>query len=143
MEFRPATQEDLAYVRANPFEAADKLYHDFDVPDENTYCVTYESSIVAVGGLHVVRPGVGRLWLILTADSKKDGLHGLKALHAIQEKTEHLLKTNNIYRAEAHIRVDFDRAIKMIEFLGFQKEGTMREFFPDRVDGYLYARIIK
>ncbi len=141
MEFRKATQEDMAYVRQNPFEGAVKDYPYMEVPDENTYCVIYESVIVAVGGLQVKWQGVGLFWLMMTADCKKNGIHGLRALFAIKEKVEELVKNNNLHRGEAAIRTDFRKAIAMIESLDFEREGLMRQYGPDKADSYLYARI--
>ena len=142
MIFRKATQEDMAFVRQNPFEGAVKDYPYMEIPDENTYTVIYESAIVAVGGLQVRWEGVGLLWLMLTADCKKYGIHSLLALEAIKEKMEHLIKKNNLWRAEAAVRTDFLQAIKMIEFFGFEREGLMRKYYPDKTDSYLYARIL-
>ena len=142
MEFRQATQEDLAYVRQNPFEEAVKGYPYMECPDENTYAVIYESSLVAVGGLYVRWEGVGLLWLMLTADCKKEGLDGIRALHAIKDKMEYLIEKNNLWRAEAIVRVGFEKAIKMIEFLGFKYESTLEKYMPDKTDGYLYTRIL-
>ena len=143
MEFRKATQEDLDYVRLNPFEGAVKNYPYMGVPDDNTYAVEYEGSLVAVGGLHVRWEGVGLLWLMLTAHSKKSGLHGLRALCAIKEKTDELIAKNNLWRAEALIRPDFKQAIKMIKFLGLTLESRLEKYFPDKTDAFLYKRIIK
>jgi len=141
MEFRKATQADLDYVRLNPFEDAVKDYPYMQIPDENCYTGIFEGKIVGVGGLNKWREGVGLLWLMLAKDFKKAGSHS--TLHAIKDHIELLIQKNNLWRAEAHIRVDFPQAIKMVEFLGFQREGTMRLFFPDKTDGYLYSRIIK
>ncbi len=142
MEFLKATQEDLAFVRQNPFEGAVKNYPYMEVPDENTYTVIYEGQIVAVGGLQVKWEGVGMFWLILTADSKKFGIHGLRALFAIREKVAELIEKNNLHRAEAAVRVDFSRAIAMIESLGFEREGLMKQYYPDKTDSWLYAKVI-
>ena len=143
MEFRPVTQEDLAFVRQNPFEGAVKEYPYMEITDENNFTAIYEGIIVAVGGVHVKWQGVGLFWLMLTADCKKYGLHGITALMAIKEKTDELVSRNNLWRAEANIRVDFPEAIKMIEFLGFKRECTMELYAPDKTDMYLYARIIR
>ena len=142
MEFRKATQEDLAYVRQNPYEGAIKNYPHMEVPDENTYCVIYDSAIVAVGGLQVRWEGVGLLWLMLTAECKKDGIHGYRALYAIQEKMEHLIEKNNLHRAEAYVRDDFPQAIKMIEAFGFKRECLMAQQCPDKGNAFLYSRIM-
>lgn len=143
MIFRKATQEDLAFVRQNPFEGAIKAYPYMEVPDENTYTAVYENQIVAVGGLQIEYEGVGLLWLMLTADCKKDGIYSLFALEAIRDKAKYLIAKNNLWRAYAIVRADFPQAIKMIEFLGFHKESTMEKHMPDRTDGYLYVRIIE
>ena len=141
MEFRPATQEDLAFVRLNPYEGAVKDYPYMEVPDDNTYTIIFESQIVGVGGLQVKWEGVGLLWLMLTADCKKHGFFGLIALRAIEDKMNYLIERNNLWRAEAAVRTDFPQAIKMIEFLGFQREGLMRQYCPDKADSYLYSKI--
>ena len=142
MQFRQATQEDLAFVRQNPFEESVKGYPYMECPDDNTYTVIYENRIVAVGGLYVRWEGVGLLWLMLTADCKKDNFHGVLAIDAIKQKTDHLIEHNNLWRAEAVVRVGFDAAVKMIEFLGFKRESVMEKYMPDKTDGYLYVRII-
>ena len=141
MEFRQATQEDLAYVRQNPFEGAIKNYPYMEVPDDNTYCVIYDSAIVAVGGLQVPWEGRGQFWLILTDECKKSGIHGLRALYAIKEKIEELVERNNVHRAEASIRPDFPKAIAMIESLGFKRKCLMEQYWPDGTDAYLYVKI--
>ena len=142
MFFRQATQEDLAFVRQNPFEDAVKGYPYMECPDENTYTVIYESKIVAVGGMQLEWEGVGLFWLMLTTDCKKYGLHGLFALDAIREKTEYLIKENNLWRAYAVVRTDFPQAIKMMKFLGFKRESTLEKYMPDKTDGFMYVRIL-
>lgn len=141
MIFRKATQEDLDYVKANPYEGAVKNYPYMEVPDENTYAVMYEGALVAVGGVQVRWEGVGLFWLMLTADCKKEGWHGVRALYAIKEKIQELTEKNNLHRAEAAVRLGFSRAIAMIKALGFEREGLMRQHGPDKADSYLYARI--
>lgn len=141
MEFRPATQEDLEFVRQNPFEGAIKNYPYMEVPSENTYAAIYEGELVAVGGLQVRWEGVGMLWLMLTEKCKKDGLRDLRVLYAIKDKVDFLLEKNNIWRAEAYVRTDFPKAIKMIEHLGFKRECKMEKHCPDKGDSYLYAKV--
>ena len=140
MIFKQATQEDMDFVKANPFEGAVKNYPYMEVPDENTITTIYEGHIVAVGGLVVHWEGVGLLWLMLTADSKKWGFHGVLALSAIKEHVDYLIKKNNLWRAQATIRTDFPEAIKMIEFLGFERDCRMKQYNPDKTDSYLYSR---
>ena len=141
MEFRQATQEDLDYVRSNPFEGPVKGYPYLEVPTEHCYAAIFEGHIVGVGGLAIHWEGVAEVWMILTADCKKKGLYGIVALYAIQNKMDELIEENNIWRAQATVRTDFPKAIEMIEFFGFQREGLLRKYFPDKCDGYRYARL--
>lgn len=142
MIFRQATQEDLAFVRENPFEGAIKDYPYMDMPDENCYTAIFESEIVAVGGLVMRWEGVGLLWLMLTDKCKKNGVYGIIALDAIRRKMNELIKENNLWRAEATVRTDFPQAIKMTEYFGFKREGLMKWYCPDKGSAYLYARYI-
>ena len=142
MEFRRATQKDLDYVRQNPFEGAVKDYPYMQIPDENCITTIFESHIVAVAGLVMKWPGVGELWMMLTADCKKHGFFGLFALTAIQEKMEWLIEANKLWRVQAIVRLDFPQAIKMIEYFGFKRDCKMEKYLPDKTDAYLYSRIV-
>ena len=142
MEFRRATQEDLEYVKSNPFEGAVKDYPYMEVPDDNTYAVIFEGKLVAVGGVQIKWQGVGLFWLILTADCKKDGFYGVLALSAVKQKTDHLIEKNGLWHAQATVRPNFLEAIKMIEFLGFKRKCLMEKYCPDGGDSYLYIKVI-
>jgi len=140
MEFRQATQEDLAFVRQNPFEGAVKNYPYLEIPADNCCTAVHESEIIAVGGLVVKWDGVGMFWLMLTKDFKKAG--GLTMFRAIKLYVDYLIRKNNLWRAEADIRCDFPEAIKMIEFLGFKRDCRREKYLPDKGDSYLYSRIL-
>ena len=141
MEFRPATQDDLDYVRANPFEGAIKGYPYAQVPDDNCYTGIHKSIMLGVFGVQVKWRGVGLLWLMMCSDFKENIDSG-RALLIMKRKIDWLIEKNNLHRAEASVRVDFPEAIKMVEFLGFEREGLMKQYFPDKSDGILYAKVI-
>jgi len=140
IKFRKATQEDLDYVRQNPYESAIKNYPYMQI-SEHVYTAIFRKQIVAVGGLVIHWPGMAEVWLILTDDCRKDGLYGIIALNAIKDKMEELIKDNKIIRAQATTRTDFPEAIKMIEFFGFKRECLSKKYYPDGSDAYRYARI--
>lgn len=142
MEYRKSTQADIDYVRENPFEGEVKDYPYITCPDENAITTIYEGHIVAVGGVQVHWEGNGTFWLILRDDAKKHGFHGVLALSAIQEKVDHLMAKNNLWRAQAAVRPEFEAAVKMIEYLGFEYEGLMKQYYPDKTDAYRYAKVI-
>ena len=133
----------MAFVRQDPFEGAVKNYPYMEIPDENSFTGIFENEIVGVGGCQIKWEGVGLLWLMLTADCRKSDVFGIIALHAIRNKMNELIEKNNLWRAEATVRIDFPKAIKMIEFFGFQREGLMRMYCPDKGSVYLYSKIME
>lgn len=141
MEFRQATQEDLDFVRHNPFEDAVKGYPYMQCPDDNTYTGIHNSVILGVFGVQVIWEGRGQFWLMMV-DDFKEHINGMKALLIMKQKVNWLIEKNKLWRAEAIIRPDFPQAIKMIEFLGFKRESMLEKYMPDKTDGYLYVRII-
>lgn len=143
MIFRPCTQEDMAFVRQNPYEGAVKDYPYMEIPDENCFTGIFENEIVGVGGCQIKWEGVGLLWLMLTADCRKNDVFGVIALNAIKDKMDELIKKNGLWRVEATVRTDFPKAIKMVEFFGFKREGLMRKYCPDCKDAYLYSKIME
>ena len=136
---RPATQSDIELVRANPLDDAVKSYPAMTNLDD---CVTglHNGIIWGVGGMVIHCEGFGEFWLMLTKDCKED-FSGLKILREIQAFVDDRIEVRNLHRAQAVIRFDNMAGIKMIEFLGFEMEGFMKQYLPDRAGAYRYAKI--
>lgn len=145
IKIRKLQDGDIEYVRINPLEEAVKNYPEFSPDPKNSYTVILDDKIVGVGGIMILWEGVGELWLILTKDSKREGIYGLMAFDAIRKKIDEIIEECNIYRAQAPVRVDFHKAIKMMEALNFENEtpNGMKNYCPDGCDVYMYARIKK
>ncbi len=141
MQFRPATQEDMAFVRQNPFEGAVKDYPHMEIPDENCFTALLESEILGIFGVQIRWKGVGLFWLMCAKNFRKCGSRN--ALNIISTNMNYLIEKNNLWRAEAIVRTDFPQAIKMIEFLGFEREGLMKKCCPDKGDAWLYSKIME
>lgn len=141
IEIRQIQDGDIEYVRANPLEEAVKGYPDLPIDYRNSYTALWDGKIVGVGGISIMWSGVGELWLILTNDSKLNGAHGIVALEAIRKKIDEIIEENKIVRAQATVRLDFPKGIKMLESFGFQREGLLRRYTPDGCSVYRYSRI--
>lgn len=141
IEIRQLKQEDLKYVRENPLESAVKGYPAMSIDYRTSYTALWDDIIVGVGGAAILWKGVWEFWLILAGDSKLDGLHGIVAFDAIKEKVDEIIEDNKIVRAQATARLDFPKGIKMLEALGFEREGLLRRYAPDGASVYRYARI--
>jgi len=138
--FRIATQEDIDFVRENPYEPAVKGYPDMDIPTSNAFTAVLDGEVLGVFGMQLRWKGVGVLWLICADNFRKCGVR--YALKTVSTNIDYLTKENNAFRVEAYVRTDFPKAIKMMEYLGFKREGLMKQFCPDKGDSYLYAKVI-
>lgn len=141
IEIRALLQEDLKYVRENPLEDAVKGYPDMPIDYKTSYTALWDGRVVGVGGASMMWKGVWEFWLILTKDSKREGAHSIVALEAIRKKIDEIIEENSIVRAQAVVRLDFPKGIKMLEALGFEREGLLRRYTPDGASVYRYARI--
>lgn len=135
-------EEDLQYVRENPLESAVKNYPEM-TPVPPAFTVIFDDKIVAVGGMIILWDYVGEMWLMLTKDCKREGIFGMIAFETIKNKVDELIEEYKIRRAQCTIRTDFPKAKRMIEALGFEQEGLLRNYTPDGCNVWLYARLSK
>lgn len=139
MELRPTTQSDIDFIKDNPFDDRVKRYPELTPMGD---CVTgvHNGVIWGVGGVVVHYEGMGEFWLMLAKGFNKD-LAGSSILKQIMLFVEDKIELHNLHRAQAVIRSDFDVAIKMIHFLGFEREGLLKQYLPNRTDAFMYSRI--
>jgi RimJ/RimL family protein N-acetyltransferase len=74
-------------------------------------------------------------WLFLTARGR-----GV-ATRSVQRMTEHAL-ANGIWRVEAHVRIGNTASERVLERLGFEREGVKRKYLrhgDDRVDATMFS----
>jgi hypothetical protein len=140
MEFRAATQADIDYVRRNPHELAIKGYPDVEIPKTNVFTAIEDGEILGIFGLQIRWAGLGMFWLICRKEFLKLGTRTI--ITTIRKTIKIMIEDNKLYRAEAYIRTDFPEGARLVEFLGFNKEGIMKSFFPDKSDAYLYGKVI-
>lgn len=133
---------DLEYVRDNPLEGAVKNYPKM-TPTPPAFTAEFEGKIVGVGGMIILWEGVGEMWLMLTAECKREGIFGIMAFNIIKDTVDKLIREHKMRRVQCTVRVDFPKARKMVEALGFRQEGIMLEYCPDCCDVWLYARLSK
>lgn len=141
MEIRPSTQIDIDHVQAHPYDATVKGYPVIHAPNENCWTYLVEGNIWAVGGYVVLFEGVGEIWVILIEDFLSI-VSATTAIRTIRNQVAGFILEGNLRRIQARVRVDFPEAIKMIESLGFKREGLLKEYAPDKKDMYIYGRVI-
>jgi len=95
--------------------------------------------LIASGGIYPIWSGFGEAWFLssgMVANHKRPVIVQLKN-HMVELSKEH-----GYHRIQATARKDWKIAQRFLEFLGFEREGLMRNYGPDKSDHYMYARII-
>ena len=95
---------------------------------------------ICSGGIIPTWMGNAQGWVI---SSKRIFANKIKASRLIKQRTDLLCANNKIWRLQTAVKADFKIGIRFAEFLGFNKEGLMVGYGPDKTDYYLMARIYK
>ena len=104
------------------------------------YTIYHEDEVVACVGVTKIVSGVAEIWAItgkLVEKYPKD-FHKL-CIKIIKEA----FKKDNLRRLQCTAETDYDRTIKWLERLGFEREGTLRNYTCDGKDMYIYSIIRK
>lgn len=136
IEIREALQSDFDYVKNNPIDA--NVVKDFLDVKLSGWAKTAicDGKILGLGGVIVFWPHVGEGWYCL---SKEANNHKAAMVVCIKKIIMQAFKELDLHRLQSTIRVDFIRAIKLAEFVGFKCEGKMAKYTTDGFDCWIYA----
>jgi len=99
---------------------------------------TVNSIPIAAGGVNHLWDNVAEGWVIA---SKEIWKYPITCARAIKIRTDYLATNNKIKRIQTSVKSDCDKAIRFAEWLGFKREGLMKQYGPDGSDYYLYAKV--
>lgn len=138
IEVRDATQEDIELVRQDPVEIAVLKYPKLNISGYAKVAVV-DNEVVGIGGVVLLWEGMGEGWIIL---SRKVLDFRIETLKCIKKMAEQVISELKLRRLQVTIRADFPQAFKMVEAMGFIREGIMEKYLPDGTDALLYARVL-
>ena len=93
---------------------------------------------IVSGGIYPLWDGVGEGWVI---SSKRIFEIKVKAAKLIRHRTDILCAANKIWRLQTTVKANFKTGLRFAEFLGFNNEGLMRGYGPDKTDYYRMAKV--
>ena len=97
------------------------------------------NTILGMGGFIELYPHLAEAWVIVLTNNN------FSTLKIARNILKLFNKVANDYprweRIQAAVQSDFDKGIRLIEFLGFENEGLMKKFGPDKQDYYRYAMV--
>ena len=104
------------------------------------YTIYHEEDVVACVGVTKIVSGMAEIWAITgkLVDKYPKDFHKI-SLTIIEEA----FKIGNLHRLQCTAEVDYERTVKWLERLGFEREGTLRNYTPDGKDMYIYSIIPK
>jgi hypothetical protein len=89
-------------------------------------------------GINILWPGVGEAWAVFTESVNAIPI----AFHRVMKRG---LRTHfealDLHRLHAVVAATDERAKRWIIALGFDREGTLREYGPNRADYIMYAMV--
>ena len=95
-----------------------------------------DEKALAFGGIQPMYPGVAEVWSFITPEAKKYPL----ALHkAVTQFIRLHHKALNVHRIQTNVEFGQEAHLRWVERLGFQCEGLMYKFGPNKEDYFRYS----
>jgi len=143
MDLRHSEQADFAVVLAQTeqesFGGVEMM--DFAVQhlDIVSYTWTIRGQPVAVAGIHVLWPGVGRAWSVMTPRVFE---HSITMVRDVTTFIEAIEVDRSLHRIDMDVLATDTRAARFAQWLGFKQEALMVGYgpAPDRNDYYRFVR---
>ena len=95
-----------------------------------------DGELAACYGVEKLWPGVAEFWAFFSPSVE---LKSIEVSRKIAEEIDRL--SHGYHRVQAHVRKDFVQAVRMMEWLGFDKECLCTQFAQDKCDCYQFVRI--
>jgi len=92
---------------------------------------------VAIAGVIPIWKGVAESYLIPSALFPK---HKIQCIKYVKLNQEFLGRELKLHRLQTTVPSDFSTAIRWLEWLGYERESTLRQWGPDQKDHYRYVR---
>lgn len=90
----------------------------------------------ACGGIGFFDKTLGECWMFIPRTDRACLIY-----RNILKKFNRLIALYKFRRLQAHVFPNFVNGVKLVERLGFEREGLCRQYGPNGEDMYLYARV--
>lgn len=105
-------------------------------PGTNALSLWNGSTLIAVVGGHAISLGVFQVWALISEDTSQVAVSFTRKLRfIIGEFMKHY------HRIQMSVRDGFEDECRWAKLLGFQQEGLMRAYGPDKHDCWLFGRV--
>jgi hypothetical protein len=98
-----------------------------------------DGAIVWASGVLLHYPGMGECWALTTPLIHK---YPKTVARVVRKILFEIIINNKLFRVQVTCKAKDKRAVKFLKFLGFEIEGLMRSYGPDRSDHFMMGRVI-
>jgi len=134
MHIRPANENDLRGSRPSISRGC---LDQRPAQTDYVYILEHDGAYLGIGGLQLMNPTCGWVWLDLAPDALKH----TKTLYAtVRAFLDALMEEAGLTRLMAAVETDFPAAVRFAEHLGFVLETRMECWIENR-PAFLYARM--
>lgn len=142
IDFKSDHAEEL-FTKSSTLATADAKYtlrHWLDRMEKKDRAFTLMDNghLVVSGGIFPVWDGMGEAWLIPSDEIPK---YKIRMIRILRDHISSITEEDGLRRLQATVRDDFEVAKRFIEFMGFKREGLMKNYGPDGTDHIMYARV--
>lgn len=104
----------------------------------------WNESLVGCGGLEIFWPGFAEAWMVLAKEVSGYRVETrLRFISVIRDALDLWTKEHDLIRIQAPLRADFPLGLRFAKAIGFEYEGTLRKYHPDRVDALMHSIITR
>lgn len=141
LEIQALTQAHLQAIVLQPEQEAMRealdsgaFYASMSASPLPAYALLHEGEVMGCYGTFLLWQGRGMVWALLSR-------HAGRCMRAGCRIAKGYIGSLPLTRLEAYVRTDFKAGNQWVRLLGFTREGTMRRFFANGADAYMYARV--
>lgn len=134
MIFRELTQTDIDAVKDKSISKG--ILHKQPETIDYNYALEHKGKVLGIGGIRLINETTTWAWVDMSKDAEE---HIITVYRVIKEWLEILARDKRIKRLQAYVEVDFPKAVRMVEHLGFHQESVMPKFVGEK-SAYLYVR---
>ncbi|MFA5158609.1 MAG: hypothetical protein WC451_05505 [Patescibacteria group bacterium] len=128
--------EDYDNMKVKPDSWCDRRLIEAYALAGTAWTLWADDKIILCGGLVPGGwPGVADVWIAPSIFIDKYPLAAVKYVRGYLDKA---IEVYGLWRVQATIAAEH---CKWIELMGFQKEGLLRKFSPDKQDRFIYSRV--
>lgn len=135
MQLREATVEDLVEVARTSISrgCSGKQPEVIDY----VFALEHDGVVMVVGGIKLITLTTAWMWFDMAKCAEG---HILAVYRIIRDWMDELIRLHKLERVMAAVEIDFEKAIRTVEHLGFVLESTMPRFFGNK-PGLMYVRL--